>query len=333
MKNNIIIHIGLAKTATTTLQRGLFSQLHNKGLINYIGKTSNWKNELNNLKENEIAYQSIMDYVVFNKIPLVKAEDIVKENILNVFSEEMLSTTLFWQIKKSIPSDPCSYPEKIAEYFRNYKDRVTILLTLRNPVSQIYSAYTQSYRYFINDYNVNTIHNFIGFLLNKKHLFNNFYYDHLLESWSKVFKQENIKILFFEDFINDKDYYYQQLSDLISIPKDMVEHFVADAHFNQKEKDIRGYYNQLYKYSLSKNWVVRSFKKSRFYMIYTKLINKYPNNYISILRNKIVYKKVCIPYLTVKQKKVIFDEFYNSNQKLAEKFKIDSELLRKYNYI
>jgi hypothetical protein len=38
MKKNIIIHIGLAKTATTTLQRGLFGPLHNIGFIYYIGK-------------------------------------------------------------------------------------------------------------------------------------------------------------------------------------------------------------------------------------------------------------------------------------------------------
>jgi hypothetical protein len=34
----IIVHLGLPKTATTTLQHHLFQELHNDGKINFLGK-------------------------------------------------------------------------------------------------------------------------------------------------------------------------------------------------------------------------------------------------------------------------------------------------------
>lgn len=36
----LIIHIGVSRTATTNLQTRLFPQLHNDGVINYLGKAA-----------------------------------------------------------------------------------------------------------------------------------------------------------------------------------------------------------------------------------------------------------------------------------------------------
>lgn len=333
MKKNIIIHIGLAKTATTTLQRGLFGPLHNIGCVNYIGKTFKWKNELNDIEKNEQAYQSIMDYVVYNKKPIYNSEEIIDDNRINVFSEEMLSSTLFWQMKKSIPSDPKDYPQRLADYFSNYSDQITVLLTLRNPITHIYSTYTQSYRYFYNENKINTIHKFIDYLSNNKHLFLNFHYDQLVESWSKVFKPENIRILFFEDFINNKVYYYQQLSDLLNIPQNTIEQIIADAHFNQKKKDSKGYFNRCPRKNFYTNRIYSFLKKTIIYSMYLSLKAKYPNNILTQINNHLNIKSIQIPYLNEKQRLMIKNEFTNSNLRLAEKFKLDLEFLNKNNYI
>lgn len=302
-------------------------------MINYIGKTSNWKNELNNLKENEIAYQSIMDYVVLNRKPLINIDDFIQDDKLNIFSEEMLSSTLFWQMKRSMPSDPKTYPEKIAEMFKNHHDKIVILITLRNQTSFIYSAYSQSFRYFYKDTEINDVNKFIDYFFSNKHLFRNFYYDQLIESWEKVFKSDRIKILLFEDFINDKKKYYDQLAEILSVSSESIQDILDKIHYNKKDKDAQGYLNSFVKEDIYKNPILSSLKKTFIYKLYKLFLKKYPNNFLFFIKNKIVIKNVKIPFFNEDQKAMIKNEFSNSNMNLIDKYGIEIERLKKYNYV
>ena len=47
----IVLHIGVPKTATTTLQNWFFYALHQKGMINYLGRLSSDVVNKNNIQQ------------------------------------------------------------------------------------------------------------------------------------------------------------------------------------------------------------------------------------------------------------------------------------------
>jgi hypothetical protein len=140
----VILHIGLPKTATTLLQQHVFPQLNKH--IDYIGvrqpRTMN----------QETIYADIFNLVCVDKAEYNRRFSVVKARIQNrldcnvkpfVLSEECFCLDLgntSWQEKLN----------RLANIFQGYD--IQILVTVRNPISAIFSYYVELYPSIKNKY-------------------------------------------------------------------------------------------------------------------------------------------------------------------------------------
>lgn len=93
----LILHIGLPKTGTTTLQESLFPGLHNLSIINYLGTTLS-QNQYNTYFKN--FSNDFLNFLWYNKPSLNSLEDYIISEKINIFSSESLSGLNYFNIKK-----------------------------------------------------------------------------------------------------------------------------------------------------------------------------------------------------------------------------------------
>ncbi|MCJ8329123.1 MAG: sulfotransferase [Lentisphaeria bacterium] len=219
-----IIHIGLPKTATKTLQWRLFA-CHSE--IFYLGrydghlfkeyqKFENGRNELVQKIMNQIAYEDIFnpDYAECKELLQELLAPAREKNLLPVWSWESYST------------DSLAKRRIRARNLKQLFGEATIIMTLRNPISLLESAYFQ---YLIRE---NTGMNYkIGrppfycsidawleteYTEIQPHL----EYAVTLQAYIEQFGLENIKVFLFEDLVEDKIQFYQSICDTMSINAD-----------------------------------------------------------------------------------------------------------------
>jgi hypothetical protein len=140
----VILHIGLPKTATTLLQQHVFTKLHQH--IDYVGvKQPRSQNQ-------EALYSSIWNLVCAEKSEYSQNIDLVKAKVqsrLNdnnkpfVLSEECFCVDFgnsSWQVKLN----------RLADIFQG--NNVQVLVTIRNPISAIFSYYVELYPTIKSEY-------------------------------------------------------------------------------------------------------------------------------------------------------------------------------------
>jgi hypothetical protein len=201
--NNIFVHLGLAKTASTFLQQGIFSK-HSE--INYLGK---------NLVATEL--HKAGHRLVRNKPEQYKGSEVKREFIrairqgtdkkVHVYSEEDLSVFKFL--------NPKICARRIERIFTNYN----AFLFIREPLSWINSQY-----YFrLSTYQIDTLDGFVPWLT--KHLENLSVGSDLAEiEYSKIINiYENklgnglFKVYLYEEFKENPSSVLQNLGDFMGI--------------------------------------------------------------------------------------------------------------------
>ncbi|RLL55871.1 hypothetical protein D8Y20_00010 [Mariprofundus sp. EBB-1] len=177
----IFVHIGLPKTATTTLQADLFP-LFNNNCLHYAG-----------LNQPRFGDQSDLYIEFFHAIKTGNCASIrsdIAEHINKgcslLFSEEIITVT----------DDDGSWQNKLRNLALILKDfDYEILLTVREPVSALFSCYVERYREFSLERNT-----FCDIAKNdpKMHIY---HYKKLLNELESHFHSDRIFIKKFEDII------------------------------------------------------------------------------------------------------------------------------------
>jgi len=342
----LIIHIGMSRTATTNLQRGLFPLLHNDGVINYLGKADNMYNKINNgeiVREN---FEKIINYILYNKGENSCDNNIIKPGILNILSDERICCSTY-RLKTwgNNIDDSISIPKKIYNYFNSEASQIIILLTIRNQQTLIPSSFARLYSIFLNNpenesmknyfaYNINEIslEHYLYFFLENKNLFN-WYYDKLISSYIQYFSRENIKVLFFEDYLYNKDFYIEELSNVIKISKDRISSSLEGLHFHRDVHNNEEMIISVNQKKLLQKTMKSVYKNSIIHAVYRPVKKHWPDNFLSRLYKHKTNKSYLIKNLTSKQKKIIFNKFQESNLKLYTEFGICRNKLKKYGYI
>ena len=343
----LIVHIGYHKTATTTMQKGLFVKLHDEGLINYLGIAD--KDNNNNFRQASI----IRDYLIFNQE--FNTDDIyISSQKLNVLSNEIFTLNLLYLIKRrdrdefkdaikknAEINDTFLLPEKLVEFFSNKVDDLEILVTLRNQQSLIYSHYIQDYRFFANDPDNNTIEKHIFFNNNnqltfKKKVFSILYFADLIKKYTDIIGKHKVHILLFEDFQQNNEIFLQQLSKIIGIDYAKVKSLLKEIHYNKKAKTDIGYIAKIPELT-APGKLFKKLKSNKFAKnIYIKIKKCYGNiNLLARSIERFSYRKKSklIPKLSKAQQNIIFNEFRENNLRLHKDFGIDHEKLKAYGYI
>jgi hypothetical protein len=331
----LLIHIGYPKTGTTTIQEHFFLELHEKGLINYLGK-SDLSNEFLNLSS-----------LLKRKVVMSEAVDIksffnsLKEGMLNVVSDEDFPLSFFnidgqKRLFRTHPIETINNLKK-ALSSSGFNVKVNILSTIRRQDSLIYSTFVQGYKaYFSKEESIAGFDDYLagGLKKRKDGYFLMYYFHEVMGAYASAFGHENVKICLFEDMMNDsasfsKDFcfffpeYYDLLFDKLMIKE------------NTKRKSSSGYYT----HELSVVELIYRFTGSAFISPLKKVVKKSSvistfYGFISLYAGKIkINKGMHVPFLNEETKAAILKEFDSDNARLCSSFSINVEKFKKYGYI
>jgi aromatic ring-cleaving dioxygenase len=183
MKGKFLIHIGLPKTATTSLQRDFFPGIVGES-TKYIGVF-----QPREVQAQTLLYQDIYNAVIYRgNIALVRKKLIEKldSGMSIIISEEMFM----------VSSSAASWRDKLDNLQYLVADiNYEIILTVREPSAAIFSFYTELYQRFASRWN-----GFIDCALYDEDM-EIFHYRKLLKKLFDTFEAEKIHVFKFEDII------------------------------------------------------------------------------------------------------------------------------------
>ncbi len=219
----LIVHVGLPKTATTTLQRKLFWVLHKKGLINFLGRM--------NTREDESYFNPLGEVIYSDKDKVCEIKKLLSSSKVNLYSEECLSL--------NIDHHDYSWMEIIKNSAVDYD--VEILITLRNPYEFFLSYYAEMYHWHYQyDAEMNSINKFATKFIedpNRQDFFI-FKYDKYIERLKLNFNK--VHVVFFEDIESGK--LIKDLEEVINVDIGDIEVFKFNE--NSRVKVNKGCYSE-----------------------------------------------------------------------------------------
>jgi len=197
----VLIHLGLPKAASTTIQNNLFLGLHKLNLINFIGRAfesnyygaetkKKYKAFFHHLANSNKAQDSKYDLNSF-KMELISEK-------LNVYSEGMFVTN-------EKEEDRFIQAENLFNFFSLKTTKIEILFIIRSQNTWIYSYFLQKYRKMPKKkFSLFIAEIFKNNLVGEYKIFN---IKKLIDSYELIFGIKNIKIIFYEDLLHNQSYF------------------------------------------------------------------------------------------------------------------------------
>ena len=199
-KNNLYIHIGLRKTATTWLQNLIFNRNRN---INYLGKTEK------NYPDWLIKWHYLDDYAFRKEVITIKksVESLLTSNKVNLISSEAFTNTAVLY----------NQALRIHELFPNAK----IIMVLRDPIECLKSHYKDDVKHGICFLNLKEYLDWgrTPFVLIKRPpiYLPDFFYDESIEHYKELFGSYNVCVLKYEDLVQNATRFFAQLSEFLGV--------------------------------------------------------------------------------------------------------------------
>lgn len=332
-KNRVIIHIGLPKTASTTLQDRLFYDLSQKGIINYLGNSLNDFSELPNGKKLKKCYKIFLEEVLNSEITHNSFMYNCSKSKTNILSEEWLSLPDEVYFLRKYKNSIDKIIPKVLKYFTSQKTDIYALVIIRNQATLIPSFFAQCYGWYLSYLKINCLTKYLNHIMNMKENFKVFYFDQLLSILVRNLGKEKVKVMFFEDIIYNKDIFYNELAEFLQIEVSLINNILSKSHLNKKVKTKKGIIT-----NSKRSLLITLFKhffpeQSQLYKWYQKLKKNNPENFIIKIYRKLISRKNVVPFFNAKEEKLVYDEFFKSNNKLWQEYGIDKDRLKKYKYI
>lgn len=231
----IYLHIGYPKTGTTTLQRYLFPNHSGLKSLQSDGELSFMKDIFycreNSLKRNVRAIAKELD------------NQIIDNHDHYVYSSESLTSFSMFFRNNPYPNiytlDPNSVARKLKTAFLETQvfDKVKILVTIRRQDDILKSMYAQVYNLVFKRFKVtNTFDKFIKYALENKDNFilDALQYDDVITEYENLFGKDNVCVLVFEQFKQDKSGYINKLCSFMNININEAIDLLEDKHTNIK---------------------------------------------------------------------------------------------------
>lgn len=350
----VVIHVGYPKTATTTLQDNVFYELHKLEKINFLGKAFDGKVMTDKIEmvrsllkalrcdeDSPSPFQvntnlsSLEEQFCQNEILSVRG--LLKSNIVNILSIEgclFVTPSSGIKLKKMVP-------KALKTIFDDGKTEIEILISLRTQGKLMQSYYVQAYtEFFAKEKEFDTpsklFFDHSQALKLKMGEYSEIFDFYNVVSWySEIFGKENIKILLFEDLINDRDYYISQLAEICDVQGELINFYLENQKpLNVQKRKDGEYVLRNYNYNFFIRMLLRLEKLLKLDKIFPKDFLKSNTPSRNFFKNLFGKKEILeIPELTSDEKKAIFEFYKKSNMLLVDQFGISAEKLTKYKYI
>ncbi len=233
-----VLHVGMTKTGTTTLQRALFSQ-HSD--IYYLGKTVDKKNRLIRHCVSREIYDFLRPIIFEPNLPLdvEKNKTLLRERIISEAGSDKIIVAS-WE---ELTTRPVRHHAKILERAYSVFGPFRVMITIRNPLTWITSEYLQNLRgHFVNrrfSWMGNSA--YIDFdtwlmkkLLQKKSLGAIFSYGENIRSAIDLLGRQNVAVFNFENLANNPVQYYREIQDFLGVDTSEGLKLVNKAHFGKR---------------------------------------------------------------------------------------------------
>lgn len=232
MINKLLIHIGYHKTGTTWLQNELFV----KDSPYFVSLSKNPKRQSTLVRD--FIYGSD-DYLLnsfdLNEDTVLKrlkeiTDTLDINNKIPVFSSERLSGN-----PHSSGFDAKIIADRLKHFFPNAK----ILIVIREQRSWILSAYFQ----YLSVGGNHNLHKYLTAKYDKKRPFfspHHIAYHHLIEYYQYIFRTENVLVLPYETFNNDKALFFNKLEHFLDI-KINTNNINTNVFYNKKSNHYLNY--------------------------------------------------------------------------------------------
>lgn len=229
----VILHLGLPKTATSSLQHNVFQRLHEEGKINFLGKCLDHDYLSGHTRVLNYVGKSVRDAAeerVDIEVARTELLRIVKDNCINVLSDEGLMVAY-----PGRPNLPLSKKfQNLSRILQGYN--VEVVVTLRSPVEYLYSLYVQLYPDYCSKIpSLNSVQKYIERLVANPDdvIFESYFHEHWLSHLKSNF---SVKVLNYEDLSFNNCSIYESWAELLSISTDEFKGYFDGTKVNVKTK-------------------------------------------------------------------------------------------------
>ena len=234
---NLYLHIGYPKTATTTLQKHVFQ--HHPD-INYLGIKGVEREGVD-----EHTYQIFNELIKNSKTEFDKDKIMCCKTYLNTIlnqNQNNLHQSLLFShedILDSRQQDVITRADLLKEFFKDAK----VIIILRNQVDLIRSMYDMEPheplgikdRYYAFDKWIDLSFNYYG-----KSFLCGLNYHRIVEHYRKLFGENNVEILLFEDILNKPVEFCNQISCFMKINPDTTQSLLTGSSPEKQSKRFIG---------------------------------------------------------------------------------------------
>jgi len=228
---SMVIHIGYPKTGTSTIQDFFLTKMHDRGMINFLGKS--------NIKKYNSSVNLIRE-VIYPEAPRSRTRISIRDGV-NVISNEDIVMS-FYGIKNRRyvkTSDPIATAQRLhAALIELDIDDIDIVVSIRNQRDLIYSFYVEMWRwYFRHEPQLDTFHKYLkeGFAHGRDGIFRMFYFSDVIREYKKIFGEEKVHILLFEDMTKNTEQFCERFCAPLGIPPKNLETILAEKSSNTKK--------------------------------------------------------------------------------------------------
>ena len=317
----LILHVGYPKTGTTSLQNSLFLKLNNK--INYLGiakaPRSDYHHLLRRVLRPWLASKGQDGREELNLL----LDDRINSGI-NLMSEECF-------INSRNNLGPLIDPFEIKKLLLPKFDSIDIVIVIRNQVELIYALYANGG--LLDKYgNILNTDDYINMCLNDKNYRPFFFFFFVNKKYKSDFGNNKVHVLYFEDFLFNKDQYYDKWAEVLNTSQDFLLKIMGDSHLHKKQKTSDGSY--IFKIKIGPNKIKKFIKSIPFtHSVFMRLSKYKIVKNISLSANKRINKELKVELFNDAEKLRIKKSFFKDNLMLLKVTNSDEVKLKKYNYL
>ena len=239
LRPRLLVHVGLPKTATTSLQRNVLMPLHKSQRINFLGRCTFPSGARHDRLERfrpVIGLPQLTDGEVEAMRPLVEA--LLHPSLLNVISDERMAG--METVADSAEFRAVGWLDNLARLFR--RTDATVAIALRSPADFVLSAYTESYFWrFHGEGRYNTFGKFIERLLAAREgdpAWIVFFYGAYLRAVRRRFR--NVQVLLYEDLLHEPEAWHAKLSSCLEADPSEIERLFSVQTHNVSTRTATG---------------------------------------------------------------------------------------------